>query len=517
MAGSFHSSHLAGGMRADAFLPLGLGDPADRRRAVEQAAQRRTAPELVELLRAQNGRDADELARPGTVVVATGQQVGLFLGPLYTLYKAAGAVALARTLERETGVRAVPLFWLQTEDHDFVEIATCRVGARNVGLTDDPALARVSIAHRTLGPEVGAQLDALGEELVGLPFADEVFALLREHYRPGAPVARAFAGVLRRLFAREGLIVFDPRQPAVARLSAPVIRRALVEHEALEARLVARGEALRAAGFPEQIALRAGSPLVFFHAGTPQGPRHRLLRAGEWFRVSGTNEALTCAQAIALATDEPMRFSTSALLRPIVQDALFPVAAYVGGPAELDYFAQATALYGVFELPAPLVAHRPRFRLLTAPVRRLLEELRLVPADLDRGDDALQSKLAGRHGVDPHAPSPSWASELEHRLDLLDQRAPDPGLRRAADRTRHSVRRALERLERRYRRLALERERTTHDRLERLRDWLRPDGAPQERVHSFAPFAARTGVDAFVRAVVDAVDPLDPSLKDLEL
>jgi len=516
MAASFHSSYLGNGMRADAFLPLGFGSVEDRRRGVARAASRRCRPELIDVLIEQNGNTARPLSEADTAVVVTGQQVGLFLGPFYTIYKAAGAIAIARALERETGERVLPLFWLQTEDHDFAEIASCRVpGAPAIGVVEDPADARVSIAHRVLGPDVADALDALDAALRELPHAAEVMALLREHYRPGAPVAAAFAGVLRRLFAREGLIVLDPRHPVAAALAAPVIRRALDDAEALEAALATRGEALRRAGFDEQIRRRPGSPLAFFHAGSARGPRHRLVRAGDAFTLSGRDETIGRAELLALVERDPMRFSTSALLRPIVQDWLLPTAAYVGGPAELDYFAQATALYDGFDLPPPLVAHRPRFRLVTPPARRLLDELGLAPVDLDRPRDALERQLSLRRGVDPHAPSPSWAMELEHRLDLLDQRAADPGLRRAAHRTRATVRRALERLERRHHRLALEREQTATDRLTRLSEWLRPDGAPQERVYSFPAFAARTGLDALVRTIIDAVDPFDPSVRDL--
>src|SRR3954468_12415509 len=115
MAGSFHSSWLC--------------EASDRRQRVERATRRRIAAELAPLV--------GELAKPGTVAVVTGQQVGLFLGPLYTVYKAAGAIAIARAIERETGVRAVPVFWLQTEDHDFEEICRCRVPGAELRISDD--------------------------------------------------------------------------------------------------------------------------------------------------------------------------------------------------------------------------------------------------------------------------------------------------------------------------------------------------------------------------------------------
>jgi len=155
----------------------------------------------------------DALAKGGVAVVATGQQVGLFLGPLYTFYKAASAVAVARALAAESGVGCVPLFWLQTEDHDFAEIRTCAVAGpdgKPVRLElaqDREADSRVSVAQRCLGPEIDAVLDQLGSLLDGQPGAEEVLAILRAQYRPGRSLAAAFAGVLATLFADEGLIL----------------------------------------------------------------------------------------------------------------------------------------------------------------------------------------------------------------------------------------------------------------------------------------------------------------------
>jgi uncharacterized protein YllA (UPF0747 family) len=291
-----------------------------------------------------------------------------------------------------------------------------------------------------------------------------------------------------------------------------VIARSIAEHERIDQLLAARGEALRAAGRHEQIRVRPGSPLAFFHSGSAEGPRHRLIAAGDRFTLSGRDESISRAEALALVEKDPMRFSTSALLRPIVQDTLLPTAVYVGGHAEVDYFAQVDALHPAFGLEPTMVAERPHFRLIPPPARRLLDELRLKPADLDRPRDSLLRTLA----VDAHAPAPTWAAELDHRLELLDQRAPDPTLRRAIHRTRATIHRALERLERKHHRLTVERERTGQDRLTRLIDWLRPDDAPQERVYSFAAFAARLGIDAFARKILDSVDPNDPSTKDLD-
>jgi bacillithiol biosynthesis cysteine-adding enzyme BshC len=481
MPASVYSAYLDGGMRAGAFLPSSFGDREERVRRTREAATR-PRPAFIP---------------DGAAAVVTGQQCGLFLGPLYTLHKAASAIATARLLEAESGVQCVPIFWLQTEDHDFAEIASCRVGACELGLPLDDA--RVSIASRVLPAEVAPLVDSLASELEELPHAPEVCGLIAEHYRPGVPIARAFAGVLTALF--EELTVIDPRDPEVARAAAPIVRRAITERAAIDALLERRVAELRAAGYTEQVKLRPGSPLAFFHADGAAGARARL-----------DGDALDEAALLERLERDPLSFSTSALLRPIVEDSLLPTAAYVGGPAEVEYFAQLAPLYAHFGVPAPLVVPRARFRLIVPPVRRLLDALALQPADVEQPREKLLARLV-RAPAD--APSQAWLAELNARLDALA--AAEPQLARPIARTRGSVRRNLERLERRHARGMFEREATLIDRVTRLQDWLFPDGKPQERVHSFAPFAAHAGPRALARALIAAADPLHPQIKDLAL
>jgi bacillithiol biosynthesis cysteine-adding enzyme BshC len=481
------SLYLESGMRGCAWLPSSFGDPAERAARTRAAAKRRClAP----------GPIADDL--DGAAAVVTGQQVGLLLGPLYTLHKAATAVATARLLERESGVRCVPVFWLQTEDHDFAEIARCRVGDSEYGLTVDDA--RVSVGTRRLGPEIEPLVASVCASLEGLPHAPEVAALLNEHYRPGAPLARAFGGLLTALFADHGLRVFDPRDPQVARLAAPLYRRALTDRDAIDALLSARLAALRAEGFTEQVKLRPGSPLCFVHSDGAEGPRARL--------APGFDEPALLERL----EREPQAFSTSALLRPLVEDTLLPTAAYVGGPAEVEYFAELAPLYAHFGIEPPLVVPRARFRLIPPPARRLLDALGLPPADVEQPRDQLLERFIRKPD---DAPSSHWISELGRRLDALA--AAEPSLERAIRRTRDTARRALSRLQTGHHRALVERERVTTERVARLQAWLFPGGAPQERVHAFPWYAAYAGPRALVDALVAAADPLHPTIRDLPL
>ena len=529
VARAFSSSYLAREVIARRFIAVDFRSPADRVARVRTVAARPVDPALIAVLREQQdrlpassarARNVDALSRGGAAVVATGQQVGLFLGPLYGLYKAASAVAVARALGQEAGVPCLPLFWLQTEDHDFAEIAGATIAGpdgRPARLALEPtseADPRTSIAHRRLGPEIGRLLAALADLLPRGAAADETLSLLREHYVEGRPLAAAFAGVLAALFAEDGLLVLDPRDPRLARLAAPIYAKAIRDCDVIAASLESRRVALAEAGFDEQIPTRARCALVFFHRAGADGPRFRLERpSADAWRLSGCDDTVDDgALADALARD-PMRFSTSALLRPIVQDTLLPVAAYVGGPAEVSYFAQLGPLYDHYGLTLPLVIPRARFRCVDARTRRLLDELHLSPADLARPDVELaarQTVARPADAPDPAALARRVADEIAPAVDAIatavESFAPaDRNLARAAARTRAHVGRALARLTGRYTHLLAERDGVVLGRLARLRDALAPGGVPQERAYAWPSLAGRHGPLALKRLVLDGL------------
>jgi bacillithiol biosynthesis cysteine-adding enzyme BshC len=503
MATAFHSSYLAG---RSPFWPTHFADPSDRRERTRRAAKRPLDPQVLDILRAQNPGVA--LSTGNTAFVVTGQQIGLFLGPLYTLYKAATAIALARQLGRESGVTCLPLFWLQTEDHDFPEIAESHfLGAdgavHTARLHGDTA--RTSVAQRVVEGDLMPQLAAIGDR------GHAVVAMLARHYHPGARLADAFAGALREIFAEESLLVFNPRD---SRLDASrVWQRALTDDVAIEEALETRGAALREAGFAEQIVRRPRSPLLFFHVDDATGPRFRLERNGDTYHQVLAH-TFSRRDLLALCEAEPLRFSSSAMLRPILQDTLLPTAAYVGGAAELDYFAQIEPIFARFELEPPLLFHRARFRLWTPPASRAREALSLRESDCARPYAELAAQLAPQAS---ETPSPAWVSAITSRLSAFAASTDSSELRRVAQRTERSIAYAMGRLVRQAERERRERAGSQEGRLQRLLTWMQPKGQPQERVFGFASFAARSSVADLRRAIFAAIDPLDASLKDVHL
>lgn len=531
--------------------------PAALARAVSRA-RRPVLPEVHRVLVAQNARlspsparDAHlEALRQGAAAVVTGQQVGLFLGPLYTLYKAASAVVLARALAERTGAPVVPVFWLQTEDHDLPEIASVAVPrGTQVATLAVPVDAqnRIAIAHCRLPAEIDGCLETLAEALGDGPYAAEHVARLRRHYRPGAPWAEAFAGVLGELFAPEGLVVIDPREPALAQVVAPVHARALAEAGPIAAALSANDAELARADFPTAVHVRPGAPLSFFHPEGAQGPRVRLEPApGGGFAEVGSGAVHTAAELTRALDADPMRFSSSALLRPIVQDTLLPTAAYVGGPSEVAYFAQLGPVYRAFDRrsqivggedpdgpaggagdlprginrPLPLVVPRARFRIVDERARRLLTRLGLTVADAERPEAELLARLRGpglgAAEVSARLYAPFSAAHAELAVTLAGA---GPEIDKALARTAGSVERAIGKLAGKVERAALYRDAALVDAVRRLRALLVPDGVPQERKLGLAGFAARAGDRAIALRVLAAIDPADvtlwPTLQEL--
>ncbi len=540
MSSAFTPAWLADDPRATSLLPRAVADPERRQAVTRKAAQRRIEPAVLAALQARyadsaapghaaRARHLDRLAAGGAACVVTGQQAGLFGGPLYSVHKAASAIRLAERLEAESGVPCVPIFWLQSEDHDFEEIATTWTlkgdGLAALSVDADPADDGRAVADVRLGPSIEPALDALADALEGLSSAESVMAQWRACYRPDASPTAAFRRLMEALFAEWGLLVLDPRDPqapALAAAAAPVHRRALNDAAALSTVLEERAAALDAAGFNVQVHVRPGAPLSFWHAAD-DGPRVRIEPAdGEWVTCAPTPQPLRRADVLETLARSPRRFSTSALLRPILQDTWLPTAAYVGGPGEIAYFAQLPPLYRAFDLPLPLVVHRCRFRIVDSTADRLLDQLGLDGHGLDAPRHALLAAVAGDGGAhpDPDALEARLVEPITAALNHFEPHAEaiDKGLGKMVDKTRETLTDVARRLVERYRRTLARNDAVTVQRLDRLLARLQPNGGPQERTLGLPWFAARYGMAPLLGAVVAAADPCDdegPRSRDL--
>jgi bacillithiol synthase len=500
-------------MRAPDPLP-DPNDPAARARAVGAAAVRKVHPDVLGSLLVTTdaqARSRDALAT-GTCVV-TGQQAGLFSGPLYTLHKAACAIVTARAIASESGVPCAPVFWLQDEDHDFEEIRHATL----LGTDDSLHVASLdarpdqegrSIWARSMGPSIHDALAVLDVALGDLPHAAEVRALFRDTHSAERSPAAAFRDVLEHLFAPHGLLVVDPADPRLVSASTGVHARAIERAAPIAVAMQRQHEALLAAGLPAPVHIRPEAPLSFVHPDGRDGPRFRAtpLQDGRFQLIGG---AAISAEALRLGPH-----STSALLRPILQDTWLPTVAYVGGPGELAYLAQLPPLWRAFELPTPLIIGRSRFTLVDGTSERLLRQLQLSSAELLLPRDTLLQRLAPTD-ADPE-PLRAALTEPLHLLDRFAEES-DDGVRKSAAQTKASMTHSVDKFIARLRRSSAQRDEVLMQRLDRAQNRMAPGGAPQERVHAWPTYGARHGIQPLVQALLDAVVPFDGTLREVHL
>jgi len=477
--------------RVSRFYAYPPGDPAAFLQAAKELsypAERRA--ELVSVLRARNGDSAslDLLAHPDTVAVVTGQQVGLFSGPAYSIYKALTAVRLAEQLNAQ-GTPAVPIFWLATEDHDFAEVNHSYI----FGPDHRPVALRVdgeNGTERPVGtiPVAAPPLDLLRETLAPYPFGDEVSKLVAESYKPGASFGAAFQALLERLLAKRGLLFIDPLDQGVRRMAAPLLREALEDGENLHAKLLERNRELEAAGYHAQVHVEAKTSLVFLL----EGERRITLR-----RQNGDYASKDRRYSKAELMELAEHLSPNALLRPVVQDYVLPTVAYVGGPAELAYMAQSQTLYEDLLHRMPVMLARSGFTLLDARTAKLLDKYKLTLPNLFHGEEAARELVAHR------LVQPAVAQEFEkiqtataRSLDELGAvlHSFDPTLTASAEKSRAKMLYQLSKLKGKTARETLNRDRRATEDARYMAGLVFPEKHLQERFYSILPFVAQHGL-----------------------
>jgi len=446
-------------------------------------------------------RDAalTRLREPGALAVTSGQQPGLFTGPLYTVHKALSTAALAQVLQRQWGRTVVPIFWIAGDDHDFAEASGIS------WLTADGTLASASLPPRPpeapltpmyrqpLGDAVTAALEALGSSLPASEFRDETLSWLTRHYRAGATVAGAFAGAMAELLAPAKIVCFDSSHPAAKKVAAPLILRALERAAEIDDDLERQSEALGDGARISGVVLGDGAALAMLEGR--QG-RDRLVAADGAFVTRRAKERFDLAELRRIAETEPTRLSPNVLLRPVIESALLPTVAYLGGPAELRYLALTPPIYprlGV-EPQRPL----PRWSgiLVEPKVDRILEKFGIGLEDLLAPAGALESRLV-RSRLPPEALAAleSIRSAVEAGYEALERGVAeiDPTLTRPVQGARHQALSGAQDIEKKLIQHLKRRQETELSQIARARTAVHPGGKPQERVLTVAPFLARYG------------------------
>ncbi|MFI5183647.1 MAG: bacillithiol biosynthesis cysteine-adding enzyme BshC [Vicinamibacteria bacterium] len=457
---------------------------------------------------AQAAAAARRLGEPGAAVVVTGQQAGLFGGPLFVLYKALAAVQVAAAVGAERGAPVVPVFWVASDDHDFAEV-------RSVNALDDAGRLRTIRyePHRepagqpasriVLDETVSTLVDELRRCLPESPFRDGMLGRLAQCYAPGATLSGAFAAFLSSLFP--ALVFLDPSDPELKTLMAPVLAREIREQSPTSRLATEAGERLLAAGYHQQVPVRPGFLNLFV---VMDGERRSLgLQNGD-VEVRGIGRRIPIEEAAALLEREPGPWSPGVLLRPLAQDHLLPTATYVGGPAEIAYHAQIGPSYGHFGIPRPPLLPRPGVTLVEPGHARVLEAEGLALSDLQGDPEVLVARWAREAYPDVEGAFARARESIDRDLTDVENKlaALDPTLRAAADAARGRALHQIETLREKATRALKKRDQVRADRIRRTRDALFPAGAFQERGLGLIGLLCRHGA-AVVDTIAERLDP----------
>jgi bacillithiol biosynthesis cysteine-adding enzyme BshC len=472
--------------------------------------------QFVEVLAAQNGSAAVAPAlaalRSGAGVVVTGQQVGLFGGPLFTPLKAATALARAHQAT-DAGNPHAAVFWLATEDHDFAEINHVTFPSRQE--LKKLVYAKVPSAPVPVGgvvlDETITPLIEQAWELVGYSDAMEALAAA---YQPGRTFAQAFAEFYAKVFEAQGLLILDAESREIHRMAAPVLRAGLERADELHSALLERNRALIEAGYHAQVVVAPQTSLLFL-IDQKSGGRLALKRhlpsaqepKGLW---QAGREKYSTEELLGILDATPERISPSALLRTVFQDCLLGTSLTIGGPAEIAYFAQSSVLFE--RILGRMTPAESRFSatLIEPAIGELLRkhELTLDRVFAENADSLAQLLGARAMPIEGKRKLSAAGNALESELaPLLDwMRALDAGLGRSAETAANKMRYQMNRLRRLAASFQLQREESLKRHADAIMRALYPGGVLQERLHGAAYYFGRYGFELAERLTTQAMD-----------
>jgi bacillithiol biosynthesis cysteine-adding enzyme BshC len=439
------------------------------------------------------------LRDPDCIAVVSGQQAGLFTGPLYTIYKALSAVKLAGCL-RQRNTKAVPVFWIAAEDHDFIEVAKAEFIGRDcqlkqVDVSTDLHHEGQPVGGVVLDESIHAVIDQLFELLPNSEFADDMKALVRSAWQPGRGYVESFATMMTSLLGRYGLIFLDPLDPEMKQLAAPLYSAAIRQAPQIASAVEQRSRELESAGYHAQVMATANSFPLFLH--DEDGARRALLRneSGK-YQTKDSEKDYSLDELAELALAEPQRFSPNVTLRAVVQDYLLPTIAYYGGAAEIAYFAQTAEVYRVLDRPATPILPRSSLTMIERHTGRVLERYDLTLADFFEGLEPVTKRVVEEHlGAGTARHFTNAEENIHGELDRLktELHTIDPTLADALETGRKKISYQLEGLRARFVRAQMTRDEAAHRQLQRAFDQLYPNKDLQERHINVSSLLARHG------------------------
>ncbi len=502
---------------SDSIAPFFAGDFRSLADLKQAAARTRDVPRdrdtLVEVLLDQNKRwglqertrdNIERLRDPESVVVITGQQLGLFMSPLYIPYKTLTTLLLAERLEKELNRPVIPVFWLAGEDHDFEEVAAFKLPGSDPSsnfLYTPKREGRGPVGRMKLTEDINRIISQIENYLPQTPNKQELLAFIRESYKPGVTFQQAFSQMLSRLFQDTGLVIasIDDRRPK--ELCVPLFHQEINQYQEINDILTSSSDALDAL-YHTQVQVNPTN--LFMIDDTARYP---IDADQELFHLRGNGRIYDKNALNVLIDDQPELFSPNVVLRPIVQDVVFPTLAYIAGPGEIAYYAQYKKAYAWAGLPMPIIYPRASLTLVEPSVQKALNQYDLPMLTFREDAAKLFRKYAIEHlelDLDQLFAGPT--NQVEQAVNTLSQAVLswEASLQKTAGSTRQTLLKDLDRFKEQI--IKAQKRRLEHDkrRFETIHSHLFPGGNIQERAISPLHFLNQYGLD-FFKTLMDEV------------
>jgi bacillithiol biosynthesis cysteine-adding enzyme BshC len=451
----------------------------------------------------------EKIVRDQACAVVTGQQVGLFSGPLYTLYKALTAVKLSEHLNHCRLGCFVPIFWLASDDHDLAEIDHIALMDKNNRLEEIrcpiPSFEfKIPASNVRLPSEILDCIQQLKDLTLDSEFKAEILDHLSEAYEPGRSFVEAFARWMTRLFKSYGLILIDASHPRLKEMGRDIFYHEIAEESPSTQQAIATSQRLRQAGYDTQIPLHEGILNIFY--------TERERRTIQWkegaFGIKGTAPTIKKEELLTLAREKPFLFSPNVLLRPIYQDALLPTVVYIGGQAEISYFAQMKGVYERFRLPMPVIYPRKNATVVEKKVDHILKKYDLNIPDLWHNAAGIIGEITKKQIPDSMDKTLLLVRDhVEQDLESLKGKimAFEPTLKDSIDLAKGKMNQQLKFIEKKILQAATKRNETVIQQLHKAVNNLYPNQHLQERVFNIVPYLIKYGY-AFMDKLDQAID-----------
>jgi len=506
-ASRLYTDYLLPGEKLQSFYRLPFSNEASFSAQMEEIKKRQYPREaLVQTLKRQNAyfgassktmENLERLLRKDVGVIITGQQTGLFGGPLYVLYKALTAIKLANRLGRTCGSCVVPVFWLASDDADFLEVNhtfvpdksfDCRrIGINGTSPENTPVAA---IYPETQFENAIAEMEA---SFVDTEFSAELFAALRKSYNPQESMSSGFGRWLMHNLRDFGLILVDPADPEIKQHLSDIYCREIEEKSPSTNLVLQTSSRLKDAGYHTQVQLRASERLNLFYTDPV---RLSLQQKSDAITSTDGSRAFSRQELLTIAQNEPHKLSPNVILRSITQDTIFPTVAYVAGPSEIAYFAQLKDVYAHFDVPMPIIYPRKSLTLLDPGIDRILDKYKMHTSDLWKDTEQFITDY-----TKAHLPSELMAELLrlktEMPLEILNQKEAilrlDPSLHKMLEVTSGKIHNTLNNLEKKVLQAGKRQNEVVRTQLHKASTMLYPMHTLQERIFNFTPFLNKYG------------------------